>query len=132
VSVKKGAAAVAPPRTPAEWVSLAASLLLLAGVVGVIVWLWAAEPKGPPRFAVERGAARQEAGLFHLPLAVTSVGGAAASQVRVEGRLGGAGQEERPATTIDFLPVGAREEVVLVFRADPSGADAAVVSYQLP
>lgn len=132
MSGKKGAAAAPKPRTPAEWVSLAASLLLLACVVGVIVWLWAAEPEGPPRFAVERGAARQEAGLFHLSVAVTNVGGAAASQVRIEGRLGGAGQEERPATTIDFLPVGAREEAVLVFRGDPAGAAVEVVSYQLP
>ena len=131
MSGKKGGGAP-QPRTLAEWVSLAASLLLLAGVVGVIVWLWVAEPEGPPRFAVERGAVRQEAGLFHLTVAVTNVGGAAASQVRVEGRLGGAGQEERPATTIDFLPVRAREEAVLVFRGDPAGAAVEVVSYQLP
>jgi uncharacterized protein (TIGR02588 family) len=108
------------------------SLLLLAGVVGVILWLWAAELEGPPRFAVERGAARQEAGLFHLPVAVTNVGGEAAAQVRVEGRQGGGAGEERPATTIDFLPVRAREEVVLVFRGDPSGASVEVVSYQRP
>jgi uncharacterized protein (TIGR02588 family) len=132
VSGKKGGGAASKPRTLAEWVSLGVSLLLLAGVAGVILWLWAAEPQGPPRFAVERGAARQEAGLFHLTLAVTNVGGAAASRVRVEGRLGGAGQEERPATTIDFLPVRAREEVVLVFRGDPSGAAVEVVSYRLP
>ena len=131
MSGRKGGAA-ASPRTFAEWVSLGVSLLLLACVVGVILWLWASEPDGPPRFAVERGAARQEAGLFHLPVAVTNVGGLAAGQVRVEGRLGGTGQEERPATTIEFLPVRAREELVLVFRGDPSGASVEVVSYQLP
>jgi uncharacterized protein (TIGR02588 family) len=120
------------PRTSAEWVSLSVSLLLLACVVGAILWLWAVETGGPPRLAVERGAARQEAGLFHLPVAVTNVGGGAAAQVRVEGRLGGAGHEESPSTTIDFLPVRAREKVVLVFRGDPSGASVEVVSYQLP
>jgi len=128
----KGGAAASGPRTFAEWVSLAVSLLLLAGVVGVILWLWASEPEGPPRFAVERGAVRREAGLFHLAVAVTNVGGGAAGQVRVEGRLGGAGGEERPATTIDFLPVRAREEFVLIFRGDPAGASVEVVSYQLP
>ena len=130
---RKADAAAAPPRTFAEWFSLGVSLLLLACVVGVILWLWASEPGGPPRFAVERGAARQEAGLFHLPVAVTNVGGVAAGQVRIEGRLAGAGPEgERPATTIEFLPVRAREEVVLVFRGDPAGAAVEVVSYQLP
>jgi uncharacterized protein (TIGR02588 family) len=132
VSGRKGGAAASPPRTFAERVALGVSLLLLACVVGVILWLWASEPQGPPRFAVERGAARPEAGLFHLPVAVTNVGGLAAGQVRVEGRLGGAGQEERPATTIEFLPVRARGELVLVFRGDPSGASVEVVSYQLP
>ena len=132
MSGRKGGAA-ASPRTLAEWVSLGMSLLLLACVVGVILWLWASEPEGPPRFAVERGAARQEAGLFHLPVAVTNVGGLAAGQVRIEGRLAGAGPEqERPATTIEFLPVRAREEVVLVFRGDPAGAAVEVVSYRLP
>lgn len=121
-----------PTRTPAEWVSLAVSLLLLACVVGAILWLWAEEPTGPPRFEVERAAARAEAGLFHLPVAVKNVGGEAAGQVRLEGRLVTGGREERPAATIDFLPVGAREEVVLIFRGDPSGASVEVVSYRRP
>jgi len=131
MSRKKGESAPSP-RTPAEWVALALSLLLLACVVGAVVWLWATEPAGPPRFEVERGAVRVEGGLFHLPVALTNVGGEAAGQVRLEGRPAGGGQEERPATTIEFLPVGAREEAVLIFRADPSRASVEVVSYQRP
>ena len=127
---KRGA--TASPRTFAEWVSLSVSLLLLAGIVGVIVWLWAAEPKGQPRFTIERGAARQEGGLFHVPVAVTNAGGEAVAQVRVEGRQAEGLREERPATTINFLPVRAREEVVLIFRSDPSEASVEVVSYQRP
>ena len=119
-------------RTPAEWVSLSASLLLLAGVIGVIAWLWVHEPTGPPQFKVERAMVRNEAGLFHLPVTVTNVGGSAAGQVRVEGRLSNGGQEERPVTTIEFLPVRACEEVILIFRSDPSGANVDVVSFQLP
>ena len=122
----------ASPRTFAEWVSLSVSLLLLAGIVGVILWLWAAEPQGPARFTVEPGAARREAGLFHLPVAVTNAGGEAAAQVRVEGRHADGSREERPATTIDFLPVRAREEVILVFRSNPSEASVEVVSYRRP
>lgn len=120
------------PRTPAEWVALSISLLLLASVVGVILWLWVREPTGPPQFKVERGTARSEAGLYHLPVAVTNVGGSAAGQVRVEGRLSVGGQDERPVTIIEFLPVRAREEIVLIFRTEPSGASVEVVSYQQP
>ena len=132
MSRKKRGESASSPRTPAEWVSLAVSLLLLACVVGAIIWLWVKEPAGPPRFEVERAAVRVEAGLYHLPVAVTNVGGEAAGQVRVEGRLSTGGQEERPATTIEFLPVRAREEAVLIFRGDPSGASVEVVSYQRP
>jgi uncharacterized protein (TIGR02588 family) len=120
------------PRTLAEWVALSISLLLLASVVSVIIWLWVKEPTGPPQFKVERGMVRSEAGLYHLPVAVTNVGGSAAGQVRVEGRLSIGGQDERPMTTIEFLPMRAREEVVLIFRTDPSGASVEVISYQQP
>jgi len=132
MSRKKQGESGSSPRTPAEWVALALALLLLACVVGVILWLWAKEPAGPPRFEVERAAVRVEAGLFLLPVAVRNVGGEAAGQVRVEGWLAAGAREERPATTIEFLPVGAREEAVLIFRADPSGASVEVVSYQRP
>ena len=130
--MRKKSAGASLPRTVAEWVSLSVSLLLVASIVGVIVWLWATEPQGPARFTVERGAVRREAGRFYLPVAVTNAGGEAVEQVRVEGRPANGLQYERPSTTIDFLPVRAREEVVLVFRSDPAGASVEVVSYQRP
>lgn len=120
------------PRTGAEWVSLSVSLILLATVVGMIVSLWVSEPTGPARFKIERGEMRSEEGLSHLPMTVTNVGGTAAREIRVEGKLSANGQEERPTTTIDFLPVQAREEIVLIFRGDASGASVEVVSYQQP
>jgi uncharacterized protein (TIGR02588 family) len=129
---RKEQSSPALPRTPAEWVALSVSLLLLASVVGVILWLWVKEPTGPAQFKVERGMARSEAGLYHLPVAVTNVGGSAAGQVKVEGRLSVGGKDERPVTTIEFLPVQAREEIVLIFRGEPSGASVEVISYQQP
>jgi uncharacterized protein (TIGR02588 family) len=120
------------PRTVAEWASLSVSLILLATVVGQTVWLWVSEPVGPAQFKIERGEARSEAGLTHLHIMVTNVGGTAAREIRVEGKLKANGQEERPTTTIDFLPIQAREEIVLIFRGDASGASIEVVSYQQP
>ena len=129
---RKQQSSPALPRTPAEWVAFSISLLLLASVVSIILRLWVKEPTGPPQFKVERGMVRSEAGLYHLPVAVTNVGGSAAGQVRVEGRLSTVGLEERPVTTIEFLPVQAREEIVLIFHTDPSGASVEVISYQQP
>jgi len=124
--------ATASPRSIAEWVSLSIALLLLAGVVGIIVWLWVAEPQGPPRFTLVRGTVWEDAGLFHLPVGVTNAGGEAVAEVRIEGRQADGPGEERAATTIDFLPVRAREDVVLVFRRDPSRVRVEVVSYRRP
>jgi uncharacterized protein (TIGR02588 family) len=126
---KKGSAA---PKSTAEWISLAVSLLILAGFVGAIVWLWINQPTGPPQFKIERGMVRNETGLFHLPVTVTNVGGSAVGQVRVEAKLNNGGREETTVTTIDFLPIRAQEEVELVFRSEPSAAVIQVVSYHLP
>ena len=126
---KKGSAA---PQSSAEWVSLAVSLIILLGFIGAIFWLWIHQPTGPPQFKIERGIVRNETELFHLPLTVTNVGGSAVGQVRVEGKLNNEGREEIVVTTIEFLPVRAREEVVLIFRSEPSAAVVHVVSYSQP
>ena len=118
------------PTSSAERISMSVSVVVLAGIVAVIVALWWREPDGPPRFRVELGQVRSEAGRSHLPVAIINEGGAAASQVRVEGRT--AGGEERPTTTIDVLPVRGREEVVLIFATYPVSARVDVVSYQNP
>ena len=118
------------PTSLPERVSFSVSLLALVGVVALIVALWWRAPAGPPRFRVELGEVRSEAGRSYLPVAIINEGGEAASQVRVEGRT--VGSEERPTTTIDFLPVRGREEVVLIFAILPARASVDVVSYQKP
>ena len=120
------------PKSTAEWVSLAVSLIILLTFVVAIFWLWIQEPTGPPQFKVERGVIRNEGGLFHLPVKVTNVGGLPAEQVRVEGKLNNEGKEESTVTTIDFLSVRAEEEIVMIFRGEPSAAVVQVVSYRRP
>jgi uncharacterized protein (TIGR02588 family) len=126
---KKGSAA---PQSSAEWISLAVSLIVVLGFVAAILWLWINQPAGPPQFKIERGVVRNETELFHLPLTVTNIGGSAVGQVRVEGKLNNEGREEIAVTTIDFLPVRAQEEIVLIFRSEPSQAVVHVVSYSQP
>ncbi len=120
------------PESTAEWISLSVSLIVVTGFVASILWLWIRQPTGPAQFKVERGVVRNETGLFHLPVTVTNTGGSAVGQVRVEGKLNNEGRDEITVTTIDFLPVRGREEIVLVFRAEPSAAVVQVVSYRRP
>jgi uncharacterized protein (TIGR02588 family) len=131
MSKSKKAAGVAP-RTQAEWVSLIVSLLLLAGVVGLVVALWISPSGRPARFRVERGPARSEAGRYYLPVTVVNDGDATGAQVTVEGRLAVGGGEETATTTFDFIPARSSAEGVLVFTGDPSAAAVSVVSFQKP
>ena len=128
-AAKKASAA---PTSTAEWISLTVSLIILLGFVGAIIWLWIYQPAGPAHFKLQPGVVRNETGLFHLPVTVTNTGGVAVGQLRVEGKLNNQGQEEIAVTTIDFLPVRAHKEVVLIFRNEPSAAVLQVVSYQQP
>ncbi|MCA1579211.1 MAG: hypothetical protein LC794_17825 [Acidobacteria bacterium] len=129
---KAGKKISAAPESTAEWLSLGVSLMILLAFVGAIIWLWIYQPTGPAQFNIQRGVVRNETGLFHLPVTITNTGGLAVGEVRVEGKLNNHGQEEITATTINFLPVRAHEEVVLVFRNEPSGAVVQVVSYHQP
>jgi uncharacterized protein (TIGR02588 family) len=120
------------PKSIAEWISLGVSLVVLLGFVGAIVWLWIHQPTGPPQFRIERGTVRNETGLFYLPVTITNTGGSAAGQLRLEAKLNNAGQEETTVAIVDFLPVRAQEEVVMIFRSEPSAAVVQVVSYRRP
>lgn len=131
MSKKKQTSGVAP-RTKAEWVSLIVSLLLLAGVIGLVIALWISPSGRPARFRVERGAAHNEGGRYYLPVTIINDGDATGAQVTVEGRLAVGGEEETASTTFDFIPARSSAEGVLVFKGDPAAATVAVVSFQKP
>ena len=121
-----------PPRTTAEWLSLGIALTLLAAVIGSVIALWLSPNDDPPRFTVEQGEVRNQDGRFHLVVIVRNDGDLTASQVTIEGRLAGDGQEESAMTTFDFVPGRSAVEGVLVFGRDPAGAVVRVASYQKP
>jgi uncharacterized protein (TIGR02588 family) len=131
MSTKKQKGKLAP-RTKAEWVSLAISIFLLAAVVAIVVYLWLSSSNDPARFQVERGAVRNEAGQFYLPITITNEGDETGAQVTVEGRLIAGSREEISTTMFDFIPGRSRAEGVLIFSSDPAAASLRVVSYQQP
>lgn len=120
------------PRTKAEWVSMIISIVLLAGVVGVVIALWLSSSKEPARFRIDRSAIRNEVGHYYLPITVTNEGDATGAQVTVEGRLRGSGNEQTSATTFDFIPAHSSVEGVLIFDTEPTSAELRVVGYQQP
>jgi uncharacterized protein (TIGR02588 family) len=131
MSTKKQKSKLAP-RTNAEWVSLAISLLLLAAVVSLVIYLWLSSSNDPARFQVGRGMIRNEGGQFYLPIIVKNEGDKTGAQVTVEGRLTAGSEEETTTTTFDFIPGRSRVEGVLIFSRDPADARLRVMSYQDP
>lgn len=125
------------PRTTAEWVSLIVSIVLVAGVVGLVIAMWLSPSHAPTRFRIDRGTPRHEAGHYYLPIKVTNEGDATGAQVTIEGTfkgsaVGESGNEQTSAMTFDFIPAHASVEGVLVFNSEPGAAVLRVVSYQQP
>jgi uncharacterized protein (TIGR02588 family) len=129
---KKKTQSANKPRTAAEWVSLAISVLLLAGVIGIVVALWMTASDKPARFRVEPGAIRNESGPYYLSVKVINEGDKTGAQVTVEGKLKANDKEERAVTTFDFIPARSSAEGILIFASEPSSADVRVMSYQEP
>ncbi len=119
-------------RSTAEWLSLVISLLILATVVGLIVFLWITPSDEAARFSVQTEQVREVDGVFYLPVTVRNDGDSTASEVLLEGSLMVDGQEEAPTTTLDFVPGHSEREATLIFSADPAQAEIRIVSYQKP
>lgn len=126
---RKGGTGFAP-RNSAEWVSLIISVLLVTGVISTILALWLKSSDKPASFRVERGAARNEAGHYYLPITVINEGDETGAQVTVEGKLKDKG--ETAVTTFDFIPARSSARGVLIFVSDPAAAEVRVISYQQP
>ncbi|MBI4780225.1 MAG: hypothetical protein HY785_02765 [Oscillatoriophycideae cyanobacterium NC_groundwater_1537_Pr4_S-0.65um_50_18] len=120
------------PRTKAERVSLAISIALLAGVIGIVLALWFSSSNEPARFHVSQGVVRNETGLYYLPITVTNAGSETGAEVTVEGKLKKAGDPEIASTTFDFVPGRSSVEGILVFSQEPTAAEVYVTSYQQP
>jgi len=119
-------------RTVAERVSLFVSLLALAAVISIVVYLWIADRDEPPVLRVERREVFQKYDQFYLPVTIVNQGGSTATEVLVEGHLKVDDGEETSTLTFDFVPSNSESEGVLIFSSDPSGAKIRVASYRKP
>ncbi len=112
----------------AEQVSFFISLLILACVVGTVIFLWLSPSDSPARYRIEHGPVRREGEAFYLDFTITNEGDETGQQVTVEGSL----KDEKASTTFDFIPGSSSEKGVLIFKSDPSEATLMVQSYQKP
>lgn len=116
-------------QSPAERVTLAMSVLILAGVLALAGWADVRTGDAPPTIRVEPNLAemREEQSGFYVPIAITNDGGKTAESVTVSGELLIEGEEPETAdVTIDFLAGGETEQAELVFTTDPNEGEFSV------
>ena len=109
---KKAAPQTRPPVL--EWIMGGLGLLLTLAVL-VIILREAVGPGGPPVIEPALHAVHGGPGRWRAEIEVRNTGHATAAAVEIEGVLG----DETASATLDYVPAGGRERIVLGFAADP-------------
>lgn len=124
------------PRSSAEWTTFSIALLIVAAIVGLIIYKWLNQKNQPPVLSINNsGEIREAPGQFYVPFSVTNTGGETAESVQVIAELRINGKvEENGEQQIDFLASGEKQEGAFVFTHDPRTAELIVriASYKLP
>lgn len=125
----------APNRSPAEWTTFGIALVILAAIIGLVIYKWFTQKNDPPVLVTRQSEIREAPGQFYIPFAVTNTGGETAESVQIVAELSINGEvEEEGEQQIDFLAGGEMEEGAFVFSQDPREGELVirVASYKLP
>jgi uncharacterized protein (TIGR02588 family) len=121
---------------PVEWITFTIASLVVAVLVGLILFIWVTESDEPPVLSVlQESEVRVAGGEFYVPFTLKNTGGTTAESVQVIGELR-QGDEllESGEQQIDFLSSGEQEKGAFVFSHDPRRGQLTirVASYKLP
>jgi uncharacterized protein (TIGR02588 family) len=122
---------------PLEIVATAISALLIASLLGVLIWD-AFQPNAPPAFATHAGRVTSASGAYRVPMTVRNVGDDAAKEVVVHLELVASDSVLTESDiTIDWLPGNTNKELVALFARPatgptPTGVRAEVRGYVRP
>lgn len=119
-----------------EWITFTIASLIVAIIVGLVLFIWVTQNDQPPLLSVTVDSEiRQEQGQYYVPFSITNTGGGTAESVQVIGELRVNGEvEEQGEQQIDFLSSNEKEEGAFIFQRDPNQAELLirVASYKLP
>jgi uncharacterized protein (TIGR02588 family) len=110
----------ARPIPVTEWVVAAIGAVLVAGVIGWLVWLATMRDETPPDVrVVEDGVVALQDGWL-VKFRAANAGAQAAAELLIEGELvGPEGAIETSEATVDYLPPGSERAGGLIFSRDP-------------
>ncbi len=123
-----------PHKNRLEWLVFAASLLVIAGVVGFLVYGALLTRDAPAHLQVLLGEPRPEGSLFVVPVVVENRGGEAAAGVRIEVLLETAGKVERATFDLTYSPGGSVRRGQVAFSSDPrqGAVTGRAVGFEIP
>lgn len=115
--------------SPAEWITLLVSGLLIVAVVIAVGYFELTRGDKPPTFLAEPQGTetRAESDLFYIPVTVTNTGDEPAEEVRVRVELHTGDSTETAVFTLELVVAGASEEGVAVFTHDPAAGEVRAV-----
>ena len=123
-------------RSPAEWLTLTISAMVLSLIVGLVLYDWQVSQNIPPAFQVElTETTRLTAGHYYVPFTLRNTGGRIARTVQVLANLQlPDGSEETGEQQFDFLSGNERKKGGFVFEHDPQDGEliVRVASFGLP
>lgn len=124
------------PRSLAEQVSFSVAALILAGLVGLVCYLWLGKrQQTSPNPIVTVKPAQELSGYFHVPFEVTNQGDETATSVQVVAELRMKnGVAETGEQQMDFLSSHETGSGAFIFSQDPRKGKLLirVASYKLP
>jgi uncharacterized protein (TIGR02588 family) len=118
-----------------EWVVLAASAAVLAGIVGFLIVDGLSGQGRPPEPVVtlDPAAAYEAENGWLVPAVVRNVGDTAAEAAVLRATAQVSGETEESEITIDYLPAASHVDVTFGFSAKPEGeVRVAVIGFRLP
>lgn len=118
-----------------EWTVFAASVIVIAAVIALLVRDAMSSRDAPPDLRVTVGAASQSSGGFVMPVQIENAGDTTAEQAKVAVRLLEDGTEvETAELTVAFVPGKSKRTGAVVFSRDPRccSIEARAVSYEDP
>jgi uncharacterized protein (TIGR02588 family) len=113
-------------RNAAEWVTLAASCLVLLVVVLLVAVQLVSDRYPAAPVATIDGPPHIEAGAHHVDVVVRNDGDETAANVQITATLTIDGEDHDADQVIDFLAGGEEEELVFVFEDDPADGELSV------
>lgn len=109
-----------PQKNALEWLVFAASLILVFGTLGYLIFTAVTYEKSPPILSIQLGKTQPLASQFRVPVVVSNEGNQTATGVQIEVTLNeGQPNEEKSNFTAPYLPRHSQRDGAVLFKSDP-------------